>query len=139
MADEVTLECWGRGDIRTAVSFQITRSIAGWRYVAWDPGRADFFEAKFGEGPAGTLYLEVIAHNGAASFFTARGIPEAVFRHLSLTTGCTIISSTNTGTKRSGNEYRSLSAERMWQGLVRRGRATYEVGEDRYYYRCAPP
>lgn len=128
------LVCSGRGGVETPLTFEITQpSSNSWRYIAWDPGRTDFFEAQF-KTLGDRLYIEGIDHHHAARFFTGRGVPGTVFAHLASITGSQIVSATNRGAKVLGTEFRSVSAERMWQGLARRGRASYEAAEDRYRY-----
>jgi hypothetical protein len=102
-----------------------------WAYRVRVAGTPDFYEAKFAE-VAGGVQPVALARNDAV--FRGKGIAEALFLRVVADSGQHLFSSTNAGQKNFPNEFRSVSAERIWRWLFGEERATYDAAQDRYTF-----
>jgi len=131
-----TLETRDRRRVRHtfACTLDDTRTGTGtWSYVVRAAGCPDFYEGRFVAVGARDVQPDMLANHGRPEY-VAKGITEALFDRVVCDSGRRLISSTNCGPKNAQTEYRSPSADKVWQRLVRARRATYDPHVDRYEF-----
>ena len=93
------------------------------------PDNEHFFEFTIQKEGQDRLRV-VMMENFFREEYKGKGIPEAMIMMLARTSGKTVTSSSNGA---EPGEYRSTSADKIWQRLVRSNLARYNLEEDRYY------
>lgn len=82
------------------------------------------------------LIQSTMLSNNSKDCYRGKGITEALFQYVVNTTGKKLISSSNRKEKKNfDNEYRTPCASKVWDRLVKVGKACYDKGEDRYNYK----
>jgi hypothetical protein len=92
----------------------------------------DWFEAEFREINETTVQCVVLNANENPNYLR-KGIPESVFKHMSVWSGKTIVSSSNKH-QSPWDVYRNQNAERVWRRLQSARHAVYDEATDRFAY-----
>lgn len=101
----------------------------------FDPGEADFFEARFVRFGGDSLRSDMLRTHSTR--YSGKGITTALFKMIVRVTGLAILSSSN---KNQGNgEFRSIDMDRIWRHYVNTRRATYDAGTDRFRWTTDTP
>lgn len=99
------------------------------RFFSHPDAPGDFFEAGFEALGASELRVAIMAHHSHPNFI-AKGIPEAAIREAAKQTGRQVVSSRN---GREPEQFRTASADKVWERLIKLGLATMRE-DDRYVY-----
>lgn len=116
-----------------ACTLDDARVPSTWSYHVRADGSRDFYEGRFVAFGAGVVRPDMLANQGLPEY-SGKGITEALFDRVVRDSGCKLISSTSQGQRNGPAEYRSVSADRVWQRLVGKRLAVYDASTDRYEY-----
>lgn len=100
-------------------------------YESPDASDSQFFDFALVEESNDMLKITMM-HNHGDPRYVAKGIPDCAIPGIARITGLQIRSSSNTH-RATGNEYRTVSATKVWERLEKRGMARYDKEQDIYY------
>ena len=105
-----------------------------WTFFAYTDPRlpsGENYQASFVADPDDLTIVRSVGMFAHAPEYQKVGLPEATILHAAKVIGRRIVSSRNNEEKSNG-EYRSLTAEKVWQRLVSQGLATYDNETDSF-------
>ena len=110
----------------------------GWIYYAWPVGvqakEDEKYIASFRRTASDVLLLEFVTNARLPPEFQQCGLTSVLLSHIVHTHGVRVCSSSNRG---SEDEKRNAAATGMWDSMVRRGIAYYDIIEDRYWFQAS--